>query len=108
MNNSKTFQCEYCGDWFETDNIWNTDWCPTCSKLDEYKDHKRNKVMIQTRTKLVHFTDLNGKNRYFLNIKSGNMIRQQEINSIEYHDLKSAEEKHYLESINRFKIKYDL
>lgn len=107
-NSSRTFKCEYCDEWFESDNLFDNEWCPECKKSEEYKDYGRNKAMRLTRTKLVHFTDLDGKNRYFLNIKAGNFIRQQEINSIEYHDLKSAEEMHYIESINRFKAKYEL
>lgn len=109
MNNETvTFKCQYCDEWYDVPSVDSFGWCEECRKLEEFKEYGRNNAMRLTRTKLVHFTDLDGKNRYFLNIKSGNMIRQQEINFIEYHDLKSAEEKHYVESINRYKQKYEL
>lgn len=108
MQTTTNIKCYNCDNYFDTDDIFHYGYCPECRKTTDYKDHSKLMAMKITRTKLVHFTDLDGKNRYFLNVKLGNMIRQHEINSIEYFDLKSAEDKHYIESIDRLKSKYDL
>ena len=60
------------------------------------------------KTKLIHITDLSGKDKYYFCFENGNEITQQEINRIEYFELKSAEEKHFNESVNRLKNKYEL
>ena len=103
-----THQCFNCDNYYHTDNMFHFGYCEECRKSDEFKDHAKLMAMKATRTKLVHFTDLDGKDRYFLNVKLGNMIRQHEINRMEYLDLKSAEDLHYIESINRLKEKYEL
>lgn len=58
--------------------------------------------------KLVHFTDLNGKDKYYLLINNGIELRQQEINAHEYLELKSAEKSHYEVEIKKLKHKYEL
>lgn len=64
--------------------------------------------MEQAKTKLIHFTDLKGKDLYYLLIDDGSEIRQQEINSHEYFELKSAEIGHYRNEMLRLKEKYRL
>lgn len=59
-------------------------------------------------SKLIHFTDLSGNDRYMLAIDNGTEIRQQEINRHEYEELKAAETIHYRNEIVRLKEKYRL
>lgn len=62
--------------------------------------------MTETNCKLIHFSDLSGKEMYYMIIDDGKEIRQQEINAHEYNQLKSAEESHYLNQITDLKEKY--
>jgi hypothetical protein len=59
-------------------------------------------------SKLVHYTDLSGKDKYFLMINDGGTIRQQEINFHEYMDLKKAETINYEVGITKLREKYRL
>jgi hypothetical protein len=57
-------------------------------------------------TKLIHITDLIGEDKFYMCIDNGVEIQQQEINRLEYHDLKKAENDHYQTSLKRVMEKY--
>lgn len=60
------------------------------------------------KTKIIHLIDLDGKDRYYFCIEKDNQVVQQEINHLEYHALKQAEDRHFQESVNRIKKKYEI
>jgi glutaredoxin-related protein len=107
--------CQWCGNVEKTtDHLANfsNHICPDCEAANDYLEHKRIKnkkiIMEKTNTKLVHFTDLDQKDRYYLIIDNGAEVRQQEINHIEFKELKHAEESHYIVELVKLKDKYRL
>jgi len=60
------------------------------------------------KTKIIHLIDLDGKDRFYFCIETDGEVVQQEINHLEYHELKQAEDRHFKESVNRIKTKYEL
>lgn len=59
-------------------------------------------------TKLIHITDLSGKDKYYFCFEFANSVVQQEINRFEYELLKDAEEAHYTNEVTKLKHKYKM
>lgn len=57
-------------------------------------------------SKLIHITDLSGRDRFYFCFENGIEIVQQEINQLEYSELKSAEQSHFQNTIKELKHKY--
>ena len=107
------YRCIMCGDRYENlEEETITDACNYCRTCEDYLEYKKvkskKKTMEQTKTKLIHFTDLSQKDNYYLLIDDGIEIRQQEINYHEYIELKNAENGHYKTELTRLKEKYRL
>lgn len=58
------------------------------------------------KSKLIQVTDLSGRDKFYFCFESGNEVIQQEINHLEYQQLRSAEENHFANEIANLKHKY--